>query len=65
VITDGQVLDKTGLAGAYDFTLEFARDPFGVSARAAVQEQLGLRIEAAKEAAEILMIESVQRPSEN
>jgi uncharacterized protein (TIGR03435 family) len=64
-ITDGPVLDKTGFTGAYDFTLEFVRDPFGASAKAAVQEQLGLRIEAAKEPAEILMIESVRKPSEN
>jgi uncharacterized protein (TIGR03435 family) len=64
-ITDGPVLDKTGLTGAYDFTLEFARDPFGASAKAAVQEQLGLRLESAREMMDKLLIESVQKPSEN
>jgi uncharacterized protein (TIGR03435 family) len=64
-ITGGPVMDKTGLTGVYDFTLEFARDVTGAPARAAVQERLGLRLEPAQESMERLVIESVQKPSEN
>jgi uncharacterized protein (TIGR03435 family) len=54
--------------------LQFAPDP-GTSAAAtdavspsiftAVQEQLGLRLESSKNAMEVLVIDSVQKPAEN
>jgi bla regulator protein blaR1 len=73
------VIDKTGLAGMFDFHLEFtpdevtpgitasgdARDPAGPSIFAALQEQLGLKLEAAKGPAEVLVIDHVEKPSEN
>ncbi len=67
-VRDRVVLDKTGLAGAYDFTLEYTLDPAdrtGAALITAIQEQLGLRLEAAQEQMEMLVIESVQEPSEN
>ncbi len=77
------VLDKTGLAGRYDFMLEWATDtPSGTagagppqlngapsdpgpSLLAAVQEQLGLKLEASKGPVEIMVIDHVDHASEN
>lgn len=61
------VFDKTGIEGTFGFTLIFARadgddrpDIF-----TAVQEQLGLKLEAAKEPLEFVIIDHVERPNEN
>ena len=40
-------------------------DPSGPSLVTALQEQLGLRLESAKGPVEVLVIDGVQRPSEN
>ncbi|MEO5926554.1 MAG: TIGR03435 family protein [Bryobacteraceae bacterium] len=72
-----QVVDKTGLTGYYDMDLEFkfsfappgaapaAADPEGPSIFTAVQEQFGLKLESAKGKAEVIVVESAERPSEN
>jgi uncharacterized protein (TIGR03435 family) len=74
-----EVLDKTGLAGKYDFTLEYVPDgaqtrvsdgegppaPTGVSIFTALQEQLGLKLESGKGPVEIIVIGHVERPSGN
>ena len=73
------VLDKTGLTGRYDFTLEWTPDetqfggqgPKGMveSAKpdlfAALQQQLGLKLEARKGPVDVLVVDKVERPSEN
>ena len=63
------VLDKTGLRGVYDWMLEWNPDLTGDSSRpslfTALQGQLGLRLEAQKGQIETLVIDSVERPSEN
>jgi len=67
------VKDDTGLKGEFTFTLEWTRglddSDAGQSSRpslfTAVQEQLGLKLEAAKGPVEVLVIDSVERPSEN
>jgi uncharacterized protein (TIGR03435 family) len=70
------VIDKTGLAGVYNFKLEFADPRFPRPASqtavdpppdifAAVEEQLGLKLEASKSPAEILVIDNIERASEN
>jgi len=78
-VLDRPVVDKTGLTGKYDFDLTWAPDEtqFGgeipaASAEApsapfftAIQEQLGLRLEATKGPVEALVIDKVERPSEN
>jgi uncharacterized protein (TIGR03435 family) len=78
-ILDRPVVDKTGLSGRYDFNLEWTPDesqfggqlPPGApdTARpglfAAMQQQLGLRIEAARGPLEGLVIDRLDRPSEN
>lgn len=65
----GPVTDKTGLTGIYDLKLEWSPDsspdsPAG-SIFSALQEQFGLRIEAAKGSMNVVVIDSVERPSEN
>ena len=55
------VLDKTGLTGEYDFALRCSPDEFFT----ALQEQLGLKLESTKGPVEVLVIDHVERPSEN
>jgi uncharacterized protein (TIGR03435 family) len=80
-ILDRPVVNKTGIAGKFDFHLEFTADgdtprigvrdprpsdPTGLpSIFTALQEQLGLKIESAKGPGEFLVIDHVERPSEN
>jgi uncharacterized protein (TIGR03435 family) len=72
------VLDKTGLPGLYDFTLQLnptANGDAGAIKRAAAEEgfslfvyaldQLGLRLESEKAAIDFLVIDHAERPSEN
>ncbi|MBV8895922.1 MAG: TIGR03435 family protein [Acidobacteriaceae bacterium] len=83
------VVDKTGLAGKYDFTLKWTpdesqgmmgppgagpgpggaapppADPSGPSIFTALQEQLGLKLDSQKAPTDVLVIQHVERPSEN
>jgi uncharacterized protein (TIGR03435 family) len=75
------IINKTGLSGLYDFRLEWSLDSglatdqngqpaappnaSGPSLTTAIQEQLGLKLESARRPVEVLVIDSVQRPSEN
>lgn len=66
------VLDRTGLSGHYTYTLDWlpengapAPDLDIPSLFTAVQEQLGLRLEATKAPIEMLIIDRAERPSEN
>jgi uncharacterized protein (TIGR03435 family) len=67
--TDRVVIDNTGLTGEYDFSLEWASDPIADSQDpsifTAIQEQLGLKLDSAKGAVQIIVIDSAERPSEN
>ncbi len=75
------IQDKTGLAGKYDITLKLgemmmgpqqgeqqngpaANDP-GVSITSLLQDQLGLKLESEKGQVETLVIDHMERPSEN
>jgi uncharacterized protein (TIGR03435 family) len=68
-LLDRPVLDQTGLTGRYDFKLEWTPDGdaagTGASIFAAVQEQLGLRLETKTGPMEVLVIDHVEKPSEN
>jgi len=70
------VFDKTGLTGRYDLRLEFfleasdaagrvASDPVGLPLSTAIEDQLGLKFESSKGSVEVLVIDSVSKPSEN
>jgi len=66
------VIDKTGLTGPFDLELQWAPDqpaggaqPDGVSLFAAMQEQLGLKLEAKRAPVEVLVIDSAERPTED
>jgi uncharacterized protein (TIGR03435 family) len=63
------VVDKTQLSGSYDFTLLWAPDE-GADSPApplvtALRDQLGLRLESLKSPTKVLVIDSLERPSEN
>jgi uncharacterized protein (TIGR03435 family) len=69
---DRPVIDKTGLTGKYDIkfeaTLEFRlRDPQpgDISTFDAIQSQLGLKLEPQKANIEVLVLDSISKPSEN
>jgi uncharacterized protein (TIGR03435 family) len=68
---DRPVLDKTGIKGQFWFQLEWAPDPgpdsinLGPSLLKALRDQLGLDLEAQKASLEILIIDHVERPTEN
>ncbi len=60
------VLDRTGFIGVYDFTLDRASDDSAASLFTALQEQLGLRLDAQKGTVEVLVVDSMERkPSAN
>jgi len=78
-ILDRPVLDQTKLEGRFDFMLKWTPDPAQLSGRAnpsddpnappdlfaAMQQQLGLKLEATKALADVLVIDKVEKPSEN
>jgi uncharacterized protein (TIGR03435 family) len=62
------VIDKTGLTGKYDFDLEWSPDQTSTdnpSLFAAAREQLGLRIDSERAPVDVVVIDHVERPSEN
>jgi uncharacterized protein (TIGR03435 family) len=75
------VIDRTGIAGGFDYQLEWAPDPANMpmingakpdgsnlnaaSIFTAVQEQLGLKLESTKGPVEILVIERAEKAREN
>lgn len=72
---DRPVVDKTGLNGLYDINFQWTQDadltatapttPAGQSLFSALEEQLGLKLESARGPLPVLVIDSIQRPSEN
>ena len=62
------VVDKTGMSGGFDVELKWAPDlqPSDLpSIFTAVQEQLGLKLVSEKVPAEVVVIDHIERPTEN
>jgi uncharacterized protein (TIGR03435 family) len=74
------VVDKTGLKGFYDVKMTWTPDPAlqgqpgpdappvdpsGPSIFTAIQEQLGLKLDSAKGPVDVIVIDAVQKPTEN
>jgi uncharacterized protein (TIGR03435 family) len=70
-LVDRQVIDKTGLTGQYDIHIEIPPDPLATNDPAApslftvLQDQLGLKLESDRGPVEVLVIDQVEKPSEN
>jgi uncharacterized protein (TIGR03435 family) len=74
---DRPVLDRTGLTGHFDLHLQYDYAPFsgafaspqpnidGVSIFTALREQAGLKLEAAREVVDVLVIDSAEMPAPN
>jgi uncharacterized protein (TIGR03435 family) len=70
-----KVLDRTGLVGDFDIKLKWTSDisapgnnpvpDGGPSIFTSVEEQLGLKLESSKGPVEVVVIDSVQKPTEN
>jgi uncharacterized protein (TIGR03435 family) len=74
-----RLIDKTGLKGSFDFTLEFTSEsvrspasdsplppePAGPSSIEALHDQLGLKLEPAKASLPFLVIDRLEKPSGN
>jgi uncharacterized protein (TIGR03435 family) len=76
------IVDRTGLTGKYDFTLNWAvgeqagpllpgadgslpQHNSGPTIFEALQQQLGLKLESTKGLVDVLVIDHIERPSEN
>jgi bla regulator protein blaR1 len=74
---DRVILDRTGLSGTYDISLEFSPvavgppppgftpDETGLTFSQALQDQLGLKLEPQLGPVDVVVIDYVQQPSEN
>jgi uncharacterized protein (TIGR03435 family) len=84
VVLDRPVVDQTGLAGRYDFMLDWTPEPSQFGGRmgpiptpaaddpaappdlfTATVAQLGLKLESAKVPVDVMVIDKVEKPSEN
>ena len=72
------IVDKTGLIGGFDLELEFTPDPSAAGGQppavsdtnlpslfTALEEQLGLKLVPERRPVEVLVIDRVERPTDN
>jgi uncharacterized protein (TIGR03435 family) len=65
-----QVIDKTGVTGRFDVNIEYNRDlapgdEVAPSINTVLQDELGLKLDSGRAPVEVLVIDYVERPSEN
>lgn len=74
LVVSRPVVDRTGLAGNYELELRFSGDAVpgalppdsgAPSIFTALQEQLGLKLDAEREIVDVLVIDKIDRPTEN
>ena len=74
LVVQRPVVDRTGIEGLYDVELTFTPEapigsdlanPGAPSLFTALQEQLGLKLDAEREIVDVLVIEKIERPTEN
>jgi uncharacterized protein (TIGR03435 family) len=81
VVLDRPVVDQTGLSGRFDFQLNWNPDASQFSGQGArihsdapdappdlfvaIQEQMGLQLKATKAPVDVMVIDKVEKPSEN
>jgi uncharacterized protein (TIGR03435 family) len=66
--TDRIVVDRTNLRGGFDIDLEWSPDQTAFdrpSIFTAVQEQLGLKLESTRAPVDVIVIDHIERPTEN
>lgn len=57
-----EVIDKTGLPGYFEFTLQMSAD---VPVFTAIREQLGLKLEPDRASLPVVVVDHIERPTEN
>jgi uncharacterized protein (TIGR03435 family) len=64
---DAPVLDKTAIAGQFDFKFDYAQSDYPdlISAILAAMQGIGLKLESSKGLVETIVIDSAAKPSEN
>lgn len=62
---DFPVVNETGIEGLFDLKIEWTNADTGPSIFTAIQEQLGLRLTSRKTPVDVLVIDRVEKPSEN
>jgi uncharacterized protein (TIGR03435 family) len=81
VVLERPVVDQTGLSGRFDFELKWTPDESQFSGQGAkvrrddpdappdlftaIQEQLGLQLKSTKASVDVLVIDRIEKPSEN
>jgi uncharacterized protein (TIGR03435 family) len=69
-LADRVVFDRTGLAGKFDWDLQWTMEPLtpdatrppGLSLFTAMREQLGLRLESQRGLVDVLVVDGAERP---
>ena len=60
------VIDKTGIAGSHDWSMKLrSEDVPSAAVFAALEQQIGLKLEAARAPVDVVLIDHIEKPSEN